>query len=327
MEKLLPDRHKNNDFFICDVFDSFKDDVASMEHPIFSLSKKPDFRLLEYENNGNTIKIKPSWTGLATIFDKDVLLYVISAMMRAKNNGKQVSKVVRFTSYDYLISTNKSTGGRSYALLKDALSRLKGTVIETNIEAGGLRVNEEFSLIDRWREIREDDNDDGRVIALEVELSSWMFNAVLGGGVLTIDRDYFRLRKPTERRLYELARKHCGNQKAWKIGLDKLRLKLGVTRPAYKLRFDLIKLAESNHLPEYNISIENDVVKFTRKTPPVAESGFKPGAVSKKDLEAVARPSETYADVSKRVNNKSIKEKKSKKEVIAELRKATGGSR
>jgi len=30
--------------------------------------------------------------------------------------------------------------------------------------------------------------------------------------VLTLHRDYFRLRKPIQRRIYELARKHCGNQ-------------------------------------------------------------------------------------------------------------------
>ena len=323
MEKLLPDRHKQGDFFICDVFDSFKDDVASMEHPIFSLSKKPDFRLLEYEHNGNKITIKPSYTGLATIFDKDVLLYVISAMMQAKNNGEQVSQIVRFTSYDYLVSTNKDTGGRSYVSLKDALARLNGMMIETNIQTGDYRINTEFSLIDWWQEIKEGDREDGRVLALEVKLSDWMFNNVLGNDVLTIDRDYFRLRKPTERRLYELARKHCGNQKVWKISLDKLRLKLGVTRPVYKMRFDLIKLAESNHLPEYNISIEDDIVKFTRKNPPV-ESGYEalPQPVSKSDLEKVARPGESYEGAKKRVLEHSSKQKKSIKESIAEMRKA-----
>jgi hypothetical protein len=30
-DNLLPDRHGQRDFFTCDVFDSFKDDIASME--------------------------------------------------------------------------------------------------------------------------------------------------------------------------------------------------------------------------------------------------------------------------------------------------------
>ncbi len=323
MDYLLPDRHKDNDFFTCDVFASFKDIVKSMEHPIFSLSKKPDFRVLEYENNGDWVKITPSYTGLATVFDSDVLLYVISALMRAKNNGEPISRVVRFIPYDYLVSTNKPTGGSSYAMLEAALSRLRGMGIETNITTGGISENKLFSLLTEVSWVRQGDKEDGEVLSLQVELSSWLFNAVLGGEVLTIDRDYFRLRKPTERRLYALARKHCGNQKTWKIGLDKLQLKLGTTAPLRRLRHNIRQLSESNHLPEYNISIENDVVKFTRKKPPVAESVFNTRPLTQKELKALAKPGETYPDVSKRVNNKSIKEKKTKKEVIAELRKAT----
>src|SRR3546814_8985814 len=76
---LLPVRHPNQDLFICDVLDAIpKDDMASMEHPVFSLSTKPDNRMRRYEHNGNVIEIIPSGKGLATIHDKDILLYCIS---------------------------------------------------------------------------------------------------------------------------------------------------------------------------------------------------------------------------------------------------------
>ena len=40
---LLPDRHPQKDFFILDISDVVpKDDMASMEHPLFSLATKPD---------------------------------------------------------------------------------------------------------------------------------------------------------------------------------------------------------------------------------------------------------------------------------------------
>ncbi|SHN92725.1 hypothetical protein BHECKSOX_1323 [Bathymodiolus heckerae thiotrophic gill symbiont] len=215
---LLPDRHRNKDFFICDVFDSFKDDIASMEHPVFSLSKKPDHRVLSYEYKGIKIKIKPSYTGLATILDKDILLYLSSSLMCAKNSGEVISKTVRFTSYDYLVATNKGTGGFQYTQMQEGLERLKGTVIQTNIKTNKVETTEEFGLIDAWKTVKENDN--GKAIAIEVRLSDWFYNSIVGDAVLTIDKDYFRLRKPTERRLYELARKHCGNQVVWKIKLD-----------------------------------------------------------------------------------------------------------
>jgi len=149
-DTLLPDRHKQRDFFTCDIFDSFKDDIASMEHPVFSLSKKPDHRMLKYERNGTTIKIKPSYTGLATIFDKDILLYLASALMNAKNSGEAISQTVRFTSYDYIVSTNKSLGGTQYQLLKEGLERLNGTLIQTNIKTSSVEETKEFGLIESW---------------------------------------------------------------------------------------------------------------------------------------------------------------------------------
>jgi plasmid replication initiation protein len=298
---LAPDRHKQTDFFICDVFDTYKDDSASMEHPVFSLSTKPDHRMLVYEYNGNSIKIKPSYTGLATIHDKDILLYLTSSLMNAKNNGERISNRVRFTAYDYLVSTNKTVNGKSYIQLKDGLERLSGTRIETNIKTNEKEVLSEFGLIDSWHIVKE--GKDGRMIAVEVVLSEWFYNSVLGNAVLSIDRDYFRLRKPTERRLYELARKHCGNQVAWKIGLDKLKDKIGSNSPLNKLRFNLNKLAETNHLPEYNVSIEDDLVMFSRKEPPKENKPPEqlPQHVRKKEIEKHAKPGETYEQAASRI--------------------------
>jgi plasmid replication initiation protein len=39
-----------------------------------------------------------------------------------------------------------------------------------------------------------------------------LYNAILAREVLTLNRDYFRLDGGLERRIYELARKHCGRQ-------------------------------------------------------------------------------------------------------------------
>lgn len=292
-DNLLPDRHKQSDFFICDVFDSFKDDIASMEHPVFSLSKKPDHRILLYEKNGNTIKIKPSFDGLATIFDKDILLYLASSLVSAKNNGERISKTVQFTTYDYIVSTNKAIGGMQYKQFQEGLGRLSGTRIQTNIKTNNQEITEDFGIIDRWKTIKDDDN--GRVLAVEVTISDWFYNSILGGDILTIDREYFRLRKPIERRLYELARKHCGNQSIWKIGLENLQEKLGATSPLRKFRFNMKEIAESNHLPEYNISFDDDIATFTRKEPPKDKAIYEqlPKHVADYEITAFVRNNQT----------------------------------
>lgn len=267
MEPLLPVRHTERDFFACNIFEaitSFKDDMASMEHPVFSLSTKPDMRILHYEHNGNTITIKPSYDGLATIHDKDILLYCASYLRAAINRGEVPSRTVRFTAYDFFFSTNRDTDGDTYRRFKSGLERLSGTRIQTNIKTGGLITEEGFGLVDAWRAVKEDKS--GRVIAAEIRVSDWFYNAILANELLTINRDYFRLRKPLERRLYELARKHCGDSQAFKIGLDKLHKKIGTTAPIRKLRFNLREVEKTNHLPDYEITLSDDMVTFSNRS-------------------------------------------------------------
>ena len=164
---LLPIRHQQPDFFVCDIFDAApKGDMASMAHPIFSLSTKPDHRIRRYEAKEGFVEIRPGASGLATVHDRDVLIYCISQIMAALKNGRQISRVVHFRANDLLIATNRKTDGRGYEQLKSALQRLQGTQIETNITTGGVEQLDIFSLIDRARIVRE--TRDGRMLEVEI---------------------------------------------------------------------------------------------------------------------------------------------------------------
>lgn len=266
--KLLPVRHVERDFFLCDMFDyAMKDDGVSMEAPIFTLSTKPDLSTWQWtsKDGSRSVEVYPSVKGRATQHDKDVLIFVISQMTEALNSGRQDAKnrTVRFVVYDYLIATNKTTGGKDYKRLEAAFARLRGTSITTDIKTGGQRVKEGFGIIDSWS-IIEKSPDDERMIAVEVTLSKWLFNAVQAHEVLTIHRDYFRLRKPLERRLYELARKHCGKQAAWTIGLELLREKCGAHSHIRAFRSQVLEVLDNNTLPEYRMIYdrEKDQVTF-----------------------------------------------------------------
>lgn len=269
--KLLPVRHVERDFFLCDMFDyAMKDDGVSMEAPIFTLSTKPDLSVWQWESkdSSRSIEVYPSVKGRATQFDKDVLIFVVSQMTEALNCGRQDAKnrTVRFVVYDYLVSTNKPIGGKEYQRLGAALERLAGTRIKTDIKTGGTRVKEGFGIIDSWA-IIEKSPDDERMIAVEVTFSKWLFNAVQAHEVLTIHRDYFRLRKPLERRLYELARKHCGQQAAWTIGLELLRDKCGAHSHIRAFRSQVLDIIKADTLPEYRMLYDrtSDQITFYTK--------------------------------------------------------------
>lgn len=267
---LVRQRHPNRDFFLADLFDyALKDDGASMEAPIFTLSTKPDLSIWTWTSkDGNkSIKVAPSVLGRATQHDKDVLIYVVSQLTEALNRGREdaQSRTVRFTVHDFLVTTNRQTSGEGYRLLHEAFERLSGTRISTDIKTGGQRVKEGFGIIDRWKIIDKSPNDE-RMVAVEVTLSEWLYNAVSAFEVLTIHPDYFRLRKPLARRLYEIARKHCGHQASWSIGLTLLQEKAGSKSSIYEFRSAVKAIAADNSLPEYQMVLvdKNKVTFFSR---------------------------------------------------------------
>ena len=264
---LIRQRHPNRDFFLADMFDyAMKDDGASMEAPIFTLATKPDLSIWKWTSkDGNkSIEVTPSVLGRATQFDKDVLIYVVSQLTEALNRGRDDSKnrKVRFTVHDYLVTTNRGVRGDDYKRLQESFKRLRGTSIETDIKTGGERVKAGFGIIDNW-DIIEKAGDDERMIAVEITLSKWLYNAVQAFEVLTIHPDYFRLRKPLARRLYELARKHCGHQTSWAIGLELLRDKSGSKSTIKEFRRMVKAIEADNSLPEYKVLLgQDDKVTF-----------------------------------------------------------------
>ncbi|UOM37074.1 replication initiator protein A [Acuticoccus sp. I52.16.1] len=265
---LLPDRHPQRDLFVCDIVDAVpKGDMSSMEHPVFSLSTKPDMRSRRYERGGNWIEISPSRYGLATVHDRDVLIYCISQCMAALNEDRKVHRSMRFKAYDLLVATNRQTSGRGYELLKDALRRLQGTQIETNLRQGNREYFKVFGLIESAEIVRE--TRDGRMLDVEITLSDWVWDAIENNNVLELNKQYFLLRKPLERRLYELARKHCGMQSEWKVGLGTLREKCGSGSTDKEFRRLISKIIadddQHDHMPDYAFVIRGSNVVVHRK--------------------------------------------------------------
>ena len=270
----LPDRHPTPDFFLCDILDALpKDDLASMEHPVFSLATRPDRRILRYEHNGARIEVVPSVKGLATLFDKDILIYCISQLMAALNAGHPpLARTLQLRAHDLLVATNRETSGDGYKRLREAFERLAGTRITTNIVTGSgadaREVTTGFGLIESWQILRQTSRGPGggRMVSVSVTLSDWLYRAVLSKSVLTISRDYFRLRKPLERRIYELARKHCGRQPGWRVSIEVLAKKSGSASPLRVFRKMIRDMIAADPLPDYSLSEEpGDILAVTRR--------------------------------------------------------------
>tara|TARA_R110002124_G_scaffold69487_1_gene186843 strand:- start:124 stop:1086 length:963 start_codon:yes stop_codon:yes gene_type:complete len=253
------------DFFVCDILEaSPKDDLGTMEHPFFSLSTRPDRTIRHYAHNGTQVTVTPSVRGRATIHDKDILIYCISQLMAALNAGREISRTLKLTAHDLLVATRRDTGGDSYTRLIEAFERLAGTRITTNLVTGEAETTSGFGLIEAWEVVRKSRG--GRMISVTVTLSDWLFRAVQAKSVLTLSRDYFNLRKPLERRLYELARKHCGQQRSWRASVKTLHTKAGSDAPLRVFRAALRRMIVDDNLPDYEMAEdEGDVMVITRR--------------------------------------------------------------
>ena len=252
-----PARHSISKIFLCDLSDpALKSDVGSMEHPFFSLTTRPDMEVRTYIHGNAKITVEPGAHGRATIFDKDILIYCTSQLVNGINKGIEPSKRLSINAVDLLITTNRISDGDGYRRLKMALNRLAATRVETNIESGGELIDRGFGMIDSWEIIRKKAS--GRMVSLEVVLSDWFYVAALNAKVLTISRDYFRLRSPLDRRIYEIARKHCGRKNEWKISLELLYKKTDSRDKISRMRNRIIRLEEGNHLPDYSVAYDEE---------------------------------------------------------------------
>ena len=279
----IEDEVPQGDLFLCDIANwPVKDDIASMEFPLFSLAKQKDTQSREYRRGNKVVRIIPSSVGAATVFDKDLLLYVASQIVEARNKGLPVSRTVQVTSIDFLLGTDRGDGRTSFEGIMSMLRRLRGTTIETNIPTGKDKVTQTkgFSMIDSFevlsgkkRSVKTDgavigeETEKERVFSFTVTISEWLYNGLIGFEVLTLDRAYFKLTRSFDRRLYEIARKHCGDQPMWKINIDLLAAKIGTTQPRFQVRDNLRQAIVADEMPEYRVALDaakDDVVFYTR---------------------------------------------------------------
>jgi plasmid replication initiation protein len=253
--------------FVSDLLSwSPKSDAPSLGHPFFSLSKRKDTKIRKYESPDGTcaIEVTPSMKGIATIWDKDLLIFAVSTLRDALNKGERVNRntPINITAYNMLQATERGMGGQSYLDLEKALDRLMGTTVKTNIPTGGTTKTDSFHLIENYRIIR--DTKTKRMNSIEIIMNEWLWDAVVNDGkdLLTIDKTYFLLKGGVERRLYEMCRKHCGHQAGWQIGLQKLHIKSGSSSTLKEFRRMVKDVVDRDCLPGYSISLDSEKDMF-----------------------------------------------------------------
>jgi plasmid replication initiation protein len=226
-----------------------------MAFPFFALSKGKWTKPLAYKTDTVSIEIVATAKGVATIYDKEVLLYIASLMVAKLDAGVGVSQDFYFTAHDLFRVTGVNGSARSYTRLSDALERLQGTQIKTNIEAGGEGQAGFFSwLSEAQLHYTKTKTGDKRLKAVKVRLCDWLYRAILRDRrVLDYAPTYFQL-GPIERRLYEVARSACVHG-AVDVDLDELRLQLGYQSSLKHFRYELKRIADEDSIPSFTFDL------------------------------------------------------------------------
>jgi len=238
-------------------------DVLSADNTSSNLVHCPPFALSagdlgsrRFDLDGQFFEITPSATGLPTVRDKDVLIYCVSWLANAlfDERHKDLSRNLRFTARDFLVFSKRGVGGAQYDGLAQALDRLAGSKITTNICSPGeiKECSDSFNLI-RYEAERDRD---GRIDAVRIELPERLYHCATDWTqVCAIHPDYFSL-TPLNRRIYILAKIRCGEWQPWGVSLNELHRLTGCSSPLHKFKNSVQGLLTDNAILEYRVEMD-----------------------------------------------------------------------
>lgn len=235
-----------------------RDGIDLMEFPFFSLAKRTRYEPIEYHNEERGISIvvsggKPH--GIATIWDRDVLIWCVSQIVEARDRGETPDRTIYFHPYQLLKAVRRSVSKRDYVRFEKALKRLHNSTVNTTIRTDEETRDLGFHWIETFRTARSNKTGEG-VGMWSVTLSDWLYEAAMNDRlILTIDDDYFLLTGGRERWLYLVARKHGGYQEHGFSMPMKTLYEKAATSEEYKYwAREIRKIVKADGMPGYHLS-------------------------------------------------------------------------
>ncbi|MBK8570540.1 MAG: replication initiator protein A [Nitrosomonadales bacterium] len=222
-----------------------------------------DLEVRRFDLDGQFFEITPSATGLPTVRDMDVLMFCVSWLANAlfDERHKDLSRNLRFTARDFLDFSKRGNGGAQYDGLAQALDRLAGSKITTNIRPPDeiKECGDSFNLI-RYEAERDRD---GRIDAVSIELPERLYHCATNWTqVCAMHPDYFSL-TPLHRLIYMLAKIQCGEWQPWVVSLNELHRLTGCSSPLRKFKNSVQGLLTDNAIPEYRIEMDAQEMTVT----------------------------------------------------------------
>ncbi|TDR33972.1 replication initiator protein A [Aquamicrobium defluvii] len=178
------------DFFVPGLFDvGGRDNRSIMDVAPFRLSKrdKRAGNVIRYDLPDGYVEVKAGPDGMASVWDYDIVLMMISHLTEAMNrwrDGKGEKPSRTFTPHvsDILKFARRGDGSRQVEELEAALDRLKGTTIKTvrDRQTGDgktMREVEAEGLINSYRVVSRTETK--RISIVEIEAPKWIYRDIV----------------------------------------------------------------------------------------------------------------------------------------------------
>jgi plasmid replication initiation protein len=296
-------RPRRNRDLIPHLFDSplrgkVRGQRSVMAYPFFHLGKTAASReVLRYDDGQVSIEVAPGPAGIATIYDKDLILYIASLMADKLRRGElrpddpKPDREFTFTAHDFFRVAGRDSAGKAYERLLQMLQRLQGTQVRTNIEMAGEGTDGVFSWIDAVNtRYRRNAKKEKELVCVSVTLCAWLYRGILSDTrLLTFADEYFDL-APLERRLYEIAKAEDVETDGWSIGIEDLHARVGARGLLRHFGQFLTDLERNQTLIEFDIRLHRPTAGAQRRGRPgyegvvVTFTAHPPTALRRRDL-------------------------------------------
>lgn len=247
-----------------------------MAYPFFHLGKAAASReVLRYDDGQVTIEVAPGPAGIATIYDKDLILYIASLMADKLRRGElraddpKPDREFTFTAHDFFRVAGRDAAGKAYERLLQMLQRLQGTQVRTNIEMAGEGTDGVFSWIDAVNtRYKRNSKKEKELVSVSVTLCAWLYRGILNDTrLLTFADEYFDL-APLERRLYEIAKAEDVDADGWSIGIEDLHARVGARGLLRHFGQFLTEFERNQKLIEFDVALHRPAPEAQRRGRP-----------------------------------------------------------
>lgn len=216
------------------------------DHPYFTIgNQRSGEGVIQYSNTIRTKdgqELQQTWTiravqglGLPGSLDQDV--YVALLQLIEQRGGVPEDGWISFSLYELVQLLRRTHGGRDYLQIKQSLTRLAGTIIQSENafyrKSQKSYLTDSFHLLDRIKHSESSDGY-GRAEKTSVKLSDYFVESYKADYLKGLDVDfYWSLNSSVAKRLYRFIDKKRNHGRRWEVELFSLRDRIPLSSYQY----------------------------------------------------------------------------------------------